>query len=754
MVQRISERVHFGTMSRTVNAALFASIGLLAACGSAPHGPARSPAEPSAQAVTAAAAVSETDFARSAYKVLLDAASTSEQASLLAGVVRRQLARAGARFEAQKASAGLDAFRGAMYLVRAGQQRMDMFEGMAPTLRAAAKELARIGNEGQARAVYVLLAHTLGPGPELEDVNQHLAALGRWTAGAPQWGPLRRAGERERVEAQQALVDGTDQALDRATAATVAWMQLAMQSDLGELPTETPEQREEALEAYRAIRAGGNTLVALYLRHGRARDALDLIDREELRGVVSRGALERLARAADENDPQSWADLYAYFSAKDPSETFDTSLEVEVARAATWGAALELFRSSPGSLEAAKPLAELLVEQGMAEVAPLVLSSALAERVQPSSLSWCLGLVLNAMLFEEETGQLQGARHTYEAASPLLDLAVQPDYRSGVHPSVAHVRYVMGALELRAAHPDRAQPLLESAVSLEPTARSYFALAAIHRQREDMPAALAALESAAKLARQASDPAEEAEAALASFEIYRATGKTDQAQAQLAEALRLTLDARQQARTDAAQASAERVLARVLSLYRDDDGARRATQRAYVASRSQPRQLTATVLDAGKRALTEADLGSARAAVTEGMEGELADEDIVYVALWLLLVQQKLKVPSDGTLEAALATVDDSSGWPATLRDWASGQLSDDELVAAARGRVQKTEAEFYTAMKAFVTAGGASALPRLAQVAKSEAVELVEVAIARDLLAERTGRPVRLELPRGVAIP
>ena len=160
------------------------------------------------------------------------------------------------------------------------------------------------------------------------------------------------------------------------------------------------------------------------------------------------------------------------------------------------------------------------------------------------------------------------------------------------------------------------------------------------------------------------------------------------------------------------------------------------------------------MLDAGKRALTDADLASARGAVIEAMQGQLADEDLVYVALWLQLLQQKLKVPSDGTVEAALATVHEAAGWPATLRDWAAGQISDDELVAAAHGRVQKTEAEFYTAMRAFVTADGASALPRLEQVAKSEAVELVEVAIARELLVERKGRPVRLELPRGLAIP
>ncbi|MBN1611780.1 MAG: hypothetical protein JW940_34420, partial [Polyangiaceae bacterium] len=363
-------------MSRTVNAVLFASLGALTACGPALHGPARSPAERGAQAVTAAARVSDTDFARSAYKVLLDGAATSERASLLAGVVRRQLARAGARFEARKASAGLDAFRGAMYLVRAGQQRMDMFEGMRPTLRAAAKELARLGNEGQARAVYSLLAQAMGPGPERDDVKMHLAALGRWTAGAPQWGPLRRAGERERLEVQQALIEGTDQAFDRATMATLDWMHLAMRSDLGELPVDTPQQREEALEAYRAIRAGGATLIGLYVRHGRSREALELIEREELTGIVPRGPLERLTRAADDDDPQAWAELYSSFEAIDKSESPETSLEVEVARAAAWGAALELFRTSPGSLEAAKPLAQLLVEQGMAEVAPLVLSSA------------------------------------------------------------------------------------------------------------------------------------------------------------------------------------------------------------------------------------------------------------------------------------------------------------------------------------------------------------------------------------------
>jgi tetratricopeptide (TPR) repeat protein len=276
-------------------------------------------------------------------------------------------------------------------------------------------------------------------------------------------------------------------------------------------------------------------------------------------------------------------------------------------------------------------------------------------------------------------------------------------------------------------------------------------LAAIQRQQGDTRRALDTLEKLATLAKRTGDRAGEAEATLTQYEIYRDTGDKAKAKAALTQALRGALNARQIAKTSSEQARSERILAHVLEHFGAAQGARRATDRAYEASRSDSRQLTATLLDAARRALILGDLPAARKAVHEGMEAGLGNEDLVYVALWLRLVEIRQGVPSDGTVEEALANIEENSGWPAKLAAWARGKLSDGKLVSAARSRVQKTEAEFYVAMSKLQKP--AQALPKLEEVAGSQAIELVEVAIARDLVARHKGS-VDVSLPTGVHVP
>ncbi len=309
----------------------------------------------------------------------------------------------------------------------------------------------------------------------------------------------------------------------------------------------------------------------------------------------------------------------------------------------------------------------------------------------------------------------------------------------------------MGALETRAGELARALPHVEAAVKNEPTVAAYNMLAAIQRQQGDTRRALDTLDQLATLAKRTGDRAAEAEATLIQYEIYRDTSDKAKAQAALTRALKGALDARQQARSSSEQARAERILAHVLEHFGAAQGARRATERAYEASRSDSRQLTATLLDAARRALVLGDLHAARKAVHEGVETGLENEDLVYVALWLRLVEIQQGVPSDGTVEEALANIDDDSGWPAKLAAWARGKLSDNGLVSAASSRVQKTEAEFYVAMSKL--GKPAQAMPKLKEVAGSQAIELVEVTIARDLVARHKGG-VDVSLPAGVQVP
>jgi hypothetical protein len=123
----------------------------------------------------------------------------------------------------------------------------------------------------------------------------------------------------------------------------------------------------------------------------------------------------------------------------------------------------------------------------------------------------------------------------------------------------------------------------------------------------------------------------------------------------------------------------------------------------------------------------------------------------------LQLLEQQLGVASDGTVDDALIRIDDHLGWPTRLRDWARGKVSDVELVDAAANRVQRVEALFYVAMDMRNDADQASekqaADARLAEVAESEAIELVEVAIARDLLTQSQGK-LDASVPSGVDLP
>jgi len=125
----------------------------------------------------------------------------------------------------------------------------------------------------------------------------------------------------------------------------------------------------------------------------------------------------------------------------------------------------------------------------------------------------------------------------------------------------------------------------------------------------------------------------------------------------------------------------------------------------------------------------------------------------VYIALWLGLLEKQLAVPTDGAVEDAYAAMDEAPGWSGKLRAWGRGKLPDNELLGSARDAAQRTEALFYVTMRRRVS-GDTSADSELEKVASSEAVNLVEIGIARDLLALRSGAEQGLKLPAGVNLP
>jgi tetratricopeptide (TPR) repeat protein len=726
-------------------------------CAARTAAPVHSAASPEATPIETVE-VDDEGFAAATLSVLQSEAPSPRRLGLLVGVVQRQLDRATQYFEAGHEEMGLAALRGALYIVRAGELRAEMLAGRSVALSHAAAAFARLGNEGQADALYSLLVERLPPGAEQEDAKQHLEALRRWQQDTRSPGSMQARGAAQQAALQQALLDPSAAALERARSETLAWTEQALTFGAEQLPPQNNFEQEEAIEAFRAIRTGPLTFVAMYLRQGDAQGALAALDDENVARITAPSLRQRVEGAA-ENDPDAWADLFRLFESTDESDEQGLALDPDLSRAAAWGAAIELYRIEPKSFRAAMPISSLLLAHGMAEVAPLVLAQALQGSDQPREASWALRFVLEAIRQSESLGDLPAARRVFQKAEPLIALSQREVYGGRVTPSASRLHFFMGAIEAGAGELERAHPHLEQAVKLEPTADAFRLLASIDRQRGDFKAALAALDRVIEISKGTGDASVQAETHLARFEVLREMGASSsagnappnaRAEEALESALMLGLSARTAAQSGQELAVAERVLARVLEHYDARDAVRRASKRAYEASRNDVRQMTETVLDTSRRALTLGDLRAARDSVRRAVSADLADEDTVYAALWLKLLEQRLKVVSDGTADEALASIDSTDGWVAKLAAWGRGKMSAQDLLGQADTRIERVEATFYTAMSA---PPDERTLEKLREVARSEAIQLVEVTIARDLLASQQKLP-KPKLPPNVQLP
>jgi tetratricopeptide (TPR) repeat protein len=397
------------------------------------------------------------------------------------------------------------------------------------------------------------------------------------------------------------------------------------------------------------------------------------------------------------------------------------------------------------------------MSHGMAEAVPTLLSRRLSKDDREREHLWALRYVLQAVVGYEAVDDITSVRNTFQAARGLFDTAKGTKTSDAMQGVAATLSFVMGQIESRAGALDRAREHLAESVQIRGTSEALALLSAIDRQKGNGAEALRSLSRIVKTAEEEQDFLRLAETELVLSELHQAQGRKTDAQAALGRALTAALAARNRAQSSGNFAGAERALARVLERYGEAAAARRATERAFEASRNDMREFTATVLDSCRRALTLGDLGQAREAVRRALAANLAPEDLVYCALWLQLLEQQLGVASDGTVDDALIRIDDHLGWPTRLRDWARGKVSDVELVDAAANRVQRVEALFYVAMDMRNDADQASekqaADARLAEVAESEAIELVEVAIARDLLTQSQGK-LDASVPSGVDLP
>lgn len=722
----------------------------LSACGGAPAAPPQTPTEGSRRVPPVE--VSDGDLPSAVLRLAIESERAPERTALLHGLILHRLGVAKRYFADGHREAGYEAVLSGLYFARSGEFDNHMVAGGEAALSEASELAAQNGWEGASRAFYSMLRDVLPPGKPRDDVVEHLQALDTWKRATRSADTLQARGDAQRVLTERSLLQPTPENVSAAEEATIEWIDLAIQYSREQLPPQSSFERDEAIEAYRAVRTGPLALTALHLRHGNAGAALDAVASEKLSRVAFPNLQEALSRARD-GEADAWYELFRTFDSFIDEAASEAPVGRELARAASWGSALELYRLEPSTMRGAMPLSTWLARHWMSEAAIPILTPIAVSTEDPRVLSWVHNFVLQAIVAADSVGDVTAARRVFEAASPVLEHAEKSKHAARVSPSPTRLRYVMGAIESRSGHLSRARELLVQTTLKEPSIAALRLLSAIDRQRGDHVEALKALERVSELATRAGDVTTVAETRVSMFEIHRDLGATEAAKAALAEALRRALDARQLARTGAEQAAAERVLARVLEYYGEDDGARRAIDRAYEAARSDVRQVAATLLEASRRALTDGDLDAAREATRRAIEAGLPDEDIVYVALWQKLVELGAGAPSDGTVEEAFAATDTEEGWASSLRDWGSGRIDDEALLGAARSLVERTEAMFYSAMASRGRGNESEALERLTRVARSEAIQLVEVTIARDLVARST-QPLKLSVPDDVEIP
>ena len=132
-----------------------------------------------------------------------------------------------------------------------------MLVGGAPALRAGAAEVSRVGNEGRALALYGMLQTVLPRGNERADVHAHLDALKSWRAALNSASQMQRSGSHQRTTTDRAMFEPTPKAMGSARDATITWIHRALELNTSEAAQTGNFERDEAIEAYRALRAGG-----------------------------------------------------------------------------------------------------------------------------------------------------------------------------------------------------------------------------------------------------------------------------------------------------------------------------------------------------------------------------------------------------------------------------------------------------------------------------------------------------------------
>ncbi len=725
-------------------------LGHAAACHPTPV--ASAPASQNAANPEAQSPLPESEFAGAAHELLRNGKPSPARTQRLAAVVRAQLEHAGVLFVHGEDVRGAQAVLGAFQLLRGGElPGVQLNSKSLPALDGAIRRFSARGDEGRTLALLGLKRGLVQKGsPEERELDGHLEAIHRWAAATKGGGVMQRLSAEQKQAVARAFLEPSDDTLATAASAVSKWIERAVEINVAFQETRQMPEREEALEAFRALQTGAYVMAALYLRQGRAAESLQAIEASAASRITRPSFFSKLRSAASEGRAEDWRLLAREFGqVGTDDEAEEGPLDPEVLDAALWGVALEAFRLEPKSLAVAHLLANQLVQHEMPEVAPLILADALGQTPALASLSGALDLVADALRRDPGDGAIESARRVFDASAGLLALASAPPYQGQLRTSAAELRQLMGALELRAGNAEAARARMIEALRAEPTIWGLTSLATLERQLGDTSAATATAERAYHLAPEGLPLLDAANARVLSFELGRDAGTEEAAKRALDDALRIVLEVRRLAGKTELAVRSETTLARILDGYGERERAGRATARALDLADQHRNLLAETMLAAIARATAHGELGGARTALGIGLKADIDHDSLVYGALWVSALERMLGEASDGKVDRVFADAVNGDTWTSKLARWARGSLSDDELLKAARNHSDRVEAEFYLALRA-KAAGAANGVERLKRVASNPLVDLFEVRLARDLVSPQ----LRLSLPLGAKVP
>ncbi|HHH12213.1 MAG TPA: hypothetical protein ENK23_09115, partial [Sorangium sp.] len=519
-------------------------------------------------------AVGDSEFGAVVHRLLREGKTTPQRSGLLAGAVRRQLKHAQQHFANGDAGRGTDAVVGALYLIRIGELHRDTIDAEeAKPLQGAIKHFSARGDEGRVLALMTLRKGVLpAASPAIAQQEKRRAVVEAWARATRTGGDITRLAADRRRTVARSLLEPSDAALQRAATAVNAWIERAIRYSLDAQQTKKLPPRAERSEALRALEGGAATMASLFLRHGRAKDAVAMLKSSAARTIAQPLLFQQLRAVAEQDDAEHWRELtrsYAMAKANIRGKQDLAGLQNVDARlldAALWGIALEAYRRDPSSLAVGHILAQRLVALEMAEVAPLVLADALGSKPSVAALGATLTTVHKALALELGAPP-NTARRIYANAGPLLTLADGAPYGNQLGPVTASIRRTMASIELHHGQLAPAKQLLNKALQQAPTAWGYTMLGLLERQAGNKALALRDATRAIALATESSMVLDAVDAKLLSFEVLRDHGDKEKAGAMLGEALVQVLRFRKGAANARAHVRAERQLARILDGY-------------------------------------------------------------------------------------------------------------------------------------------------------------------------------------------